>query len=88
MHNEYRRRGKLSVETLGRGFCWFDAGLFDSLLGAAQFVQTVQKQQGMAISCPEEIAYCNKWITAEQLLATAQQLSKNDYGAYLKGLVE
>ena len=88
INDEYMKRGKLKVEKLGRGMTWFDTGTHDALLETASFVQTIQKRQGLQISCPEEIAYKNKWITAEQLLALAQKFMKTDYGKYLKDLAE
>lgn len=84
----YLEQGKLQVELLGRGCCWFDTGLYSSLLEAAQLVQTVQTHQGVAIACPEEIAFHAGWIQAEDVLRLAQELSKNDYGLYLRELVQ
>ena len=88
INDAYMKRGKLKVEKLGRGMTWFDTGTHDALLETASFVQTIQKRQGLQISCPEEIAYKNKWITAEQLLVLAQKFMKTDYGKYLKDLAE
>ena len=87
VHNAYLAQGNLQVELLGRGCCWFDTGLYSSLLEAAQFVQTIQTRQATAIACPEEIAFNAKWITAEDVLKLAKTLSKNEYGAYLTELV-
>lgn len=87
VHNAYLAQGNLQVELLGRGCCWFDTGLYSSLLEAAQFVQTIQTRQATAIACPEEIAFNAKWITAEDVLKLAKTLSKNEYGAYLSELV-
>lgn len=87
VENSYRERGDLGVALLGRGFCWFDAGVFASLLDASNFIRSVQTVQGQAVCCPEEIAYANGWITADDVLRLAQPLAKNDYGAYLKKLV-
>ena len=67
---------------------WFDTGTHDALLETASFVQTIQKRQGLQISCPEEIAFKNGWINAEQLLELAQKYMKTDYGRYLKDLAE
>ena len=83
INNEYLRRGKLMVETLGRGFAWLDTGNHDMLLDAADFVAAFQKRQGLYISCIEEIAYKRGFITREQLLELAQPLLKTAYGQYL-----
>ena len=88
INDEYMKRGKLKVEKLGRGMTWFDTGTHDALLETASFVQTIQKRQGLQISCPEEIAFKNKWITNKQLLDLAQKFMKTDYGKYLKDLAE
>ena len=83
VNNEYLRRGKLRVETLGRGFAWLDTGNHDSLLDAADFVAAFQKRQGLYISCIEEIAYKRGFIDKEQLLLLAEPLMKTNYGKYL-----
>lgn len=88
VNEEYMKLGKLKVEKLGRGMTWFDTGTHDALLETASFVQTIEKRQGLQISCPEEIAYKNGWINAEQLLELAQKYMKTDYGKYLKDLAE
>ena len=88
VNDEYMKLGKLKVEKLGRGMTWFDTGTHDALLETASFVQTILKRQGLQISCPEEIAYKNKWITAEELLELAKPFMKTDYGRYLKDLAE
>ena len=75
--------GELRVETMGRGFAWLDTGNHDSLLEASNFVATVQKRQGMYISCIEEIAYKRGFINKEQLLKLAEPLMKTAYGQYL-----
>ena len=72
---------------MGRGFAWLDTGTHDSLLDAASLISTLQKRQGLKVSCPEEIAYGQKWITTEQLQKLAAPLAKNGYGRYLMGLV-
>lgn len=83
INNEYLRRGKLHVETLGRGFAWLDTGNHDALLDASDFVAAFQKRQGLYISCIEEIAYKRGFITKEQLLKLAEPLMKTAYGKYL-----
>lgn len=83
INNEYLRRGALHVETLGRGFAWLDTGSHDNLLEAANFVSTLQKRQGMYVSCIEEIAFRRGFINREQLLALAEPLLKTAYGQYL-----
>ena len=67
---------------------WFDTGTHDALLETASFVQTIQKRQGLQISCPEEIAYVKGWISKEQLLELATKFMKTEYGRYLKELAE
>lgn len=86
VNEEYMRQGKLKVEKLGRGMTWFDTGTHDALLETASFVQTIQKRQGLQISCPEEIAYKNKWITKKELLQLSEQFMKTEYGQYLNDL--
>ena len=88
INEEYMKRGQLKVEKLGRGMTWFDTGTHDALIETASFVQTIQKRQGLQICCPEEIAYQNKWITAEQLSNLAQKYMKTDYGKYLKDVAD
>ena len=88
VNNEYLKRGKLFVETLGRGFAWLDTGNHDSLLDAADFVSAVQKRQGLYISCIEEIAYKRGFIDREQLLRLAEPLKKTAYGRYLKDVAD
>ena len=83
INNEYLRRGTLHVETLGRGFAWLDTGNHDMLLAAADFVSSIQKRQGMYVSCIEEIAYRRGFIDKEQLLKLAEPLMKTEYGKYL-----
>ena len=84
----YLERGDLSVELLGRGFAWLDTGTHESLLQAAQFVETIEKRQGYKVACLEEIALNNGWLTKEQVLEVGQSMNKNDYGQYLISLVD
>ncbi|MGI3465360.1 glucose-1-phosphate thymidylyltransferase RfbA [Providencia stuartii] len=84
----YLKQGSLNVEMLGRGFAWLDTGTYESLLEAAQFVETIEKRQGYKVACLEEIAYNNKWLTREDLLARAKLMAKNSYGEYLLSLVK
>ena len=88
INDVYMKMGKLKVEKLGRGMTWFDTGTHDALLETASFVQTIEKRQGLQVCCPEEIAYKNKWITAEQLSELAEIYMKTEYGKYLKDLAE
>ena len=88
INEEYMKMHKLKVEKLGRGMAWFDTGTHDALLETASFVQTIQKRQGLQICCPEEIAFENGWINAEQLEELSKGLCKTDYGQFLKDLAE
>ena len=88
INKAYLKRGRLSVEVLGRGFAWLDTGTPESLLSASSFVQTIEQRQGLKISCPEEVAYRMGFIDAAQLKALAEPLSKSGYGRYLRGLLE
>lgn len=84
INEEYLRRGKLKVELFGRGMAWLDTGTHEGLIEAANFVQTVQKRQGLYVACIEEIAYHMGYIEKEQLLNLAEPMMKTDYGKYLK----
>lgn len=86
VNNEYLRRGRLSVETLGRGFAWLDTGSHDMLLQASDYVYAIQKRQGLYISCIEEIAYKRGFINREQLLELSKPLIKTEYGKYLEDI--
>ena len=86
INQEYLKRNKLKVEFLGRGFAWLDTGTYDSLLEAGNFVQTIEKRQGLKIACLEEIAYRNNWISSEELLKVAKKLNNNSYGKYLEDI--
>jgi glucose-1-phosphate thymidylyltransferase len=83
LNRVYLELGQLNVARLGRGFAWLDTGTPDSLIEAAQFVQTLEKRQGFKISCPEEIAYRKGFITKDNLQELAKKLGKSDYGQYL-----
>ena len=84
----YLERQQLTVEVMGRGYAWLDTGTHESLIDASNFIQTIEHRQGLKVSCPEEIAYRNGFINAEQLEKLAQPLSKNGYGQYLKRLLK
>lgn len=88
VNEEYLKRGKLKVELLGRGMAWLDTGTHEGLLEASNFIETIQKRQGLYIACLEEIAYLKGYITDEELLKTARELEKTDYGHYLFNLVK
>ena len=87
VNNAYLENGRLSVEILGRGMAWLDTGTYDGLLDASNFIATVQKCQGMYVSCIEEIAFNNGWISDEKLLKLAAGY-KTEYGEYLKYIAE
>lgn len=88
INQAYLEMGELNVELLGRGFAWLDTGTYESLLEAASFVETIEKRQGYKIACLEEIAWRNHWLSNEQILKVANEMSKNSYGQYLSGLAE
>lgn len=79
----YLEQDRLNVEVMGRGYAWLDTGTHESVLDAGQFIATLERRQGLKVACPEEIAYRNKWISADQLEKLAHLLSKNGYGRYL-----
>jgi len=87
VNNEYLARGELRVELLGRGMAWLDTGTYDGLLEAGNFVEAIQKRQGLYVACIEEIAYRNGWISKDKLLELAAAI-KTDYGAYLRFVAE
>lgn len=87
VNNEYLKIGCLDVEVMKRGFAWFDTGTHDSLLEASHFVQTLQRRQGYMISCPEEIAFNNGWITSDELLRSVSEMKDNDYKKYIESLL-
>ena len=88
VNRAYLEKKTLNVEMLGRGFAWLDTGTHDSLLEASHFVHTIEKRQGLKVACPEEIAYNNGWITAQQLASQADALKKTGYGQYLQKLLD
>ncbi|TCR71852.1 glucose-1-phosphate thymidylyltransferase RfbA [Rhizobium sp. BK376] len=87
VNKQYLDRGRLNVEILGRGYAWFDTGTPDSLLGAAEFVATLERRQEVKISCPEEIAFAKGFIDCQNLERLAANYGKSAYGAYLRGLL-
>ncbi|HYD77484.1 glucose-1-phosphate thymidylyltransferase RfbA [Ramlibacter sp.] len=87
VNQHYLERGRLRVQTMGRGFAWLDTGTHESLLEATQFIHTLEQRQGLKVACPEEIAWRNGWIDDAALSALAQPLGKSSYGAYLLALL-
>jgi len=88
VNNFYLQQGSLQVENMGRGMAWLDTGTHDSLLQASSFIETMEKRQGLRISCPEEIAWRNGFIDDEQLIALAEPLRKSGYGQYLLDIMK
>jgi glucose-1-phosphate thymidylyltransferase len=88
VNQQYLKQKRLKVELLGRGFAWLDTGTHDSLMEAGQFIETIEKRQGLKVACLEEIAYRMNYINANQVRNLAKPLSKNGYGQYLLNLVE
>ncbi len=88
LNRRYLEQGRLHLERLGRGIAWLDTGTHESLMQASQFIQTIEARQGLKVCCPEEIAYANGWIDAEQLARQADKFAKNEYGAYLRRVLE
>ena len=84
----YLERGQLNVQTMGRGYAWLDTGTHESMLEASHFIETIERRQGLKVSCPEEIAWRQSWIDDVQLERLAQPLAKNGYGQYLHGLLK
>ena len=88
VNRRYLEQGQLHVEIMGRGYAWLDTGTHDSLLDAASFIATLQKRQGLQVACPEEVAFRQGWINAEQLVTLANPLKKSGYGQYLLSLLK
>ncbi|EJB8581983.1 TPA: glucose-1-phosphate thymidylyltransferase RfbA [Vibrio cholerae] len=88
LNDMYLKRKLLNVELLGRGYAWLDTGTHESLLEAAQFVETIEKRQGYKVACLEEIAYSQQWLSTEQVAKRAELMVKNSYGQYLLSLLE
>ena len=87
VNRAYLEQGRLQVEIMGRGMAWLDTGTHESLLDAAQFIQTIETRQGLKIACPEEIAFRQGWIDAQELERLAAPMAKNGYGRYLQRLL-
>ena len=87
VNRRYLEAGELTVEVMGRGYAWLDTGTHTSLLEASQFIQTIERRQGLKIACPEEIAYRHGWIDAAQFSALARALAKSEYGEYLQRIL-
>jgi len=88
INNIYLKQGDLNVVNMGRGMAWLDTGTFDSLKESSAFIETIQNRQGLKIACPEEIAFYNGFINAEQVKALAEPLKKNEYGQYLLSILK
>ncbi len=88
VNKEYLKRGKLRVQIMGRGMAWLDTGTHESLLEAAEYIETIEKRQGLKVACPEEVAYREGWIDSNQLRKIADTMKNNAYGSYLLELIE
>jgi glucose-1-phosphate thymidylyltransferase len=88
LNNRYLELGDLHVEVMGRGMAWLDTGTHDALLEASQFIETVEKRQGLKVACPEEVAFRRGYIDAAQVAKLAEPLAKTQYGAYLKRMLQ
>lgn len=87
VNTAYLQRGELQVEKLGRGFAWLDTGTHESMLDAANFIHTIETRQGLQVACLEEIAYYNKWLTADEVKNNIQHMIKTEYGQYLLRII-
>jgi glucose-1-phosphate thymidylyltransferase len=85
---EYLRRGQLQVELMGRGYAWLDTGTHESLMQASNYIEIIERRQGLKVACPEEIAFRMGYINAAQLATLAEPMRKNEYGQYLLALME
>ena len=88
VNETYLNMGLLNVEIMSRGYTWLDTGTHDSLMDAGSYISTIQKRQGLLVGSPDEVAYLNKWINAEQLEKMVQPLMKTNYGRYLYSLIK
>jgi len=88
LNRSYLSDGSLTVEVMGRGQAWLDTGTHESLLEAGQFIQTIERRQGLKVGCPEEIAWRNGWVSSEELEALARALQKSGYGQYLLDILQ
>ena len=87
LNKTYLALGQLNVEIMGRGYAWLDTGTHESLLEASLFIETIERRQGLKIACPEEIAYRNGWIDADQVARLSEALEKSSYGQYLRRML-
>lgn len=88
VNNKYLEKSALSIEHLGRGYAWLDTGTYNSLIEASQFIEIIQKRQGLKVGCLEEIAFNNSWITSEDVSKQALKYNKTEYGEYLRNLIK
>jgi len=88
VNNEYLKRGKLTTEIMSRGMAWLDTGTHETLLQASIFIETIEQRQGQKIACPEEIAFREGWISADELKAQAEKMKNNGYGEYLFNVLD
>ena len=88
VNQKFLEDDKLNIQILGRGFAWLDTGTHDSLIEASNYIETIEKRQGLKIACLEEIAYNNGWISKEQIICLAQSMKNNQYGQYLLDMIQ